>query len=245
MDAGRIGVSLGLTPPALAATVPLASEPDIHPAINRAVLRAVGLPNAGAGLTVGGFSIRAYAPTEATQTDLTLVSNPGSTIREAGPLTPNTCTLCDFAYALTGVDANPVFAPGSASVTTRKTISNVAQVGYEWANANWRFVADGVRAEINGHAVGLGFAGLEYNNQWITAGVQAGRVDHAKTSSVYLVYPGDTFKPYARAAQYDGPFLIREYGVGLSITTGRLSVRGGYEWIGPNEGPTGAVSWRL
>lgn len=253
IDAGRIGVSFGMTPPAYSATAPMASEPDIHPAILRSIVRTLGLPDLGGAVTFDKdnfrFRFAAYAPSTDNQMDLAALSTLGSDVREQGPLTPNVCSICDALASITGVDVNPVFSPRIQVINTPRTIDDIFTIGFEYNTPNWRFVADGAQSKINDETIRAGIIAAEHGGTYGITGFQVGRLNTSTIASGYIVLDAGHFRPYARAAVIDGTINAQEYGLGVQSTVGRLNLRGGYEWIEAQgikrEGITAAVSLRL
>lgn len=253
IDAGRIGVSFGMTPPVYSAVVPMASEPDIHPVILRSITRTLGLPDLGGAVTFDKnnfrFRFAAYAPSTENQMDLAALATIGSDVKAQGPVTPDICTICDAVASITGVDLNPVFSSRIQVIETPRTIDDIFTIGFEFNTANWRFVADGAQSKINDETIRAGIVAAEHGGRYGIAGFQVGRLNTSTLASGYIVLDAGDFKPYARAAIIDGTINAEEYGIGVQSTVGRLNLRGGYEWIESQgikrEGVTAAVSVRI
>lgn len=270
-DIGRIGISLGLMPPAYASTVPLASDPDIYPELDRAFLRAVGIPDLGVGLTYrhGGAYIaaRLYRPQVISVADnaaLALRVRPAQDIQTIG-LDP-ACTVCDIANALLGTDISAaktddmIFRIITGSGYNPQTFSidqSLKQVSVGWSNSNWRLLVDALFFGAGGSDAKLLVAGVEYSNRHITAGFQPSAnvgADNAVSGSGYLIFHlRHGITPYLRAAATSGSFKGEEYAGGVVLPYKAASLRIGYESViittdfqrAIRRGPTAAISYRF
>lgn len=253
LDAGRIGVSLGLVPPIYSASEPLASQPDIYPRVQRAILRAIGLPDVGAALTlVDGrwkYTARAYAPVTADLSDvLFIVPEQFDQIRAAGPLTPGICTFCRLLDDLIGVDIEQAISM-RMNIDTQQKLGNIYGAGIEYSGNGTTFVADYGHLIVQDEGIDVGFVSIARDWQYASASIQYGDIGIARTYGVTLVIPTELVTGYAHAFRYDGEVLSEEYGGGIVLGLGRLSIRGGYDYVtlgdSVSQGPEIAASWRF
>lgn len=256
IDAGRIGVSSGTIPPIYNIVPPLASDPDIYSSITRTLLKVVGFPDIGFGLTMGNkvqVSLRAYTPQKRFIEDLIdgePVFTPASTIQNIGPITPGECTLCDAtgigsASLIDAIVANALGITSSTIGIPEKAVNDPIrnkiddttifyQAGIAWNDINWLVSVDHLHLEFGEtRELDLTIAGLEYSNRYLTFGADAMYAEQLYGGGTYLVVPINGYNLYARYFYLNADDIGESFEVaaGVTRTFGRYAIRVGYEHL--------------
>lgn len=246
LSAGRIGLPLGLTPPAYSSAVEMPSEYRTRSALLRQLMGLLAVPEVGASvkysignldLQAGAFESREVTASEAI-TVTTAVSPvavallngiPDAPIRPCRPLAA-ALNICDPTTQVEEL----LFALGFTEETInieRRIFEPVRHVGAYWAKGNFESALDTIFIDTLDGRVNFTMGGFNYHTAMATFSWQG---VHTKTSTgqIYSVVLHEPWGgAYFRQGYFEGGFEGTETAIGAIKRHRQWSFHGGVEII--------------
>lgn len=258
LDAGRIGVPFGLTPPIYAGRRALASRPDTLPAFPRLAVNVLSLTDYGVGASYrrGGFDFtaQAYAPAVSSLAEQALLFGGVGQI-PVSPNQPVRTLLGDVSNTPLDLVAGFAALNPEAAATARQLENEllsqvfgaqedespvlrikvpVFHVGAYYAGTGRRYTADVLRADLPGQTIYTVSGALELTRRRYTLAIQPFYVSGSNRTiggTMNATVAFTRFMPYIRAGAYSGRLSAVEAGAGVTVVKDRLSARLGYDYL--------------